>query len=295
MPEQIQHLGYLGNNVPEEYLVTITSFTQWHGPEGLAQAIGKGAKQVNTLLSPYAEYIKSGGNKEVFRREVSTKSGVAKSEEKASTYRVIIKAPIQEKVTFRTESNWTPSSAQALLRTTFSQGIEALTGRTLISRFLSRRQWAGTSPLDFTLNLLFAANSNPLIEVILPAIEIQRMILPFAGEYSLGEWFLAPPGPDPFYIDSLPDLRNPGEIINVRIGKFMNIRKVIVKDATIEFAPRFIQGGAPLAINIAVHFQTFEIQTKESLSKEIFEAREGIEYNMTQEPLQDPMTAFNEV
>jgi hypothetical protein len=75
----------------------------------------------------------------------------------------------------------------------------------------------------------------------------------------------------------------------------MNIRKVIVKDATIEFAPRFIQGGAPLAINIAVHFQTFEIQTKESLSKEIFEAREGIEYNMTQEPLQDPMTAFNEV
>ena len=199
---------------------------------------------------------------------------------------VVITAPMQEQISTRTEATWQPLAASSFLGG-LGGLAQILTGRTLVSRFTSRQTWSGTSPLDFSLNLKFEAINDVYREVLHPIIELQRMSLPFSGHGVksenlegmdfLADLFLAPPGPDPFVIagksvrESIPFLKNKlpqGEIyenITVRVGTLLEFQKVIVKDIQIQIQPKFDRNGIPVEAFAMVHFQTFEIVTKETL------------------------------
>ncbi|MHA1690373.1 MAG: hypothetical protein ACTSU7_01920, partial [Candidatus Heimdallarchaeaceae archaeon] len=84
-------------------------------------------------------------------------------------------------------------------------------------------------------------------------------------------------GPDPFSGFGVEDIKKyfseeeyeakkeREEIITVNIGMIMEIRRVIVKDISIQIPPKFDIRGKPIEAIATVHFQTFEIVTKESL------------------------------
>ena len=200
---------------------------------------------------------------------------------------ILIKAPLQEQFTTRTESTWSLLSAASLAQR-FSELTQALTGRTLINRFANRQYWVGTTPLDFTLNLKFQAVNNARNEVLRPIIELQRMTLPFSGvtgsftgEEGGVDWskiaantFLAPPGPDPFTVGGksirkkipfLNKFKGISEDITIRVGSLLEIKRVVVKDIQVQHLPKFNSDGIPVEAIVTVHFQTFEIVTKETL------------------------------
>jgi len=233
-------LGYRSEDIPEEYLVTIT----------------------DVLPSSY-------------------KQGEGKT--------IVIKAAIQEKITTRLESSWSSLSAASYITGAYNSLLQLVAGRSLVSRFASRRIWSGTTPLDFTLSLKFEAINDTSEEVTKPIRELQRMILPYSGRSEVagdstlssalhaagvaGEFFLAPPGPNPFKIIGLEKIRgvsklhiaDEGENITVQIGNLLKLRKVIVKDISVDHNPKFEKGGATISAVATVHFQTFEILTKETL------------------------------
>lgn len=194
---------------------------------------------------------------------------------------IIIRAPMQEQITTATESSWSPLAASSYL-STFKELSQLLTGRSLVSKYTSRNFWSGTTPMNFTLNLKFQAINDTEQEVLYPIIELQRMSLPFSGHgedaTSAGEFFantfLAAPGPDPYTIGGKSIRGRLGlggyfpaiyEDITVKIGKLLTLRKVVVKSIQIQTPPKFTQSGAPIEANATIQFQTFEIQTKESL------------------------------
>jgi hypothetical protein len=230
-------LGYQGRDIPEEYMVTITDKLP-----------------------------------DLYKKETIVR----------------IRAPLQEKIGTRTESEWSPlSSASALSSILPTQELsQVISGHSTVSRYASRRIWTGGGALDFTLNLKFEAQENVSIEVLKPLIELQRMSLPYSGNGSitpqiksgstgeflrslydnaktlLKESFLYPPGPSPFGDAAA---QGAGEHIIVKLGKFMIIEDVVIKDIGIEVPVRFVEGGAPVGAIVNVHFQTFEMLTKERL------------------------------
>lgn len=203
---------------------------------------------------------------------------------------IIIKAPIQDKITTRTTSTWSPISGASFVSSIYNTLAQITTGRSLVSRFASRRIWSGTSPIDFTLNLKFEAINDTNKEVMQPILELQRMCLPYSGhgvsandavsgaDASIlkkisnvtSEFFLAPPGPEAFSIKgaafgSNRDLLNNEELITILIGKTLTLKKVIIKDIVIDRAPKFEKGGNTISAIASVNFQTFEIITKETI------------------------------
>ncbi len=230
-------LGYQGKDIPEEYMVTITDEQPWLYSQG-----------------------------KIIR----------------------IRAPLQEKISTRTESEWSPLSAASAISSILpTQEIaQFTTGHSTVSRYTSRRIWTGGSTLDFTLNLKFEVQSNATLEVLKPLIELQRMNLPYSSNPSgvpalktgsnmeflsslggsagalLKESFLYPPGPSPF--GNLAKTGT-GEKITVKLGKFMTIVNVVVKDIGIDVPVRMTQGGPPAGCIVTVHFQTYEMLTKETL------------------------------
>ena len=104
---------------------------------------------------------------------------------------IIIRALLQEKIDMTTEADWAPLTASSIV-TGFASEVAQWLGRSLTNRWLSRRIWRGTSPIDFTLNLRFEAEYDAMKEVVMPCRELQRMALPFVGNKKLGEFFLSP-------------------------------------------------------------------------------------------------------
>lgn len=231
-------LGYQGRDVGEEYIITITDLRPRLNNDPRTGVNGK-----KTYAPP-----------------------------------ILIRALLQEKIDLATESDWAPLSAASVV-SRFSSEIAALGGRSLTNKWISRRIWRGTTPIDFTLNLRFEAEFDAVREVLMPCRELHRMALPMVGEKTKGEWFLSPPGPSPIQwgekanasgLSGVMGKIGSGEIIDIRIGKFLTIRRCIVKRISVTYFPRFEAGGNPLGALVQVNFQTFEIITKESLDSEVY-------------------------
>lgn len=198
---------------------------------------------------------------------------------------VTIRASLQEKISTRTEATWSPLTAGAFAQKIFGGLMQYITERSLVSQYASRRIWTGSTPLDFTLNLKFEAVKDTGKEVLRPIVELQRMSLPFSGvddatgsvRRFLAKAFLYPPGPDPFagvrigeireYFTEYKHTPDYYEDITVNIGRIMEIKRSVVKDVMIQQSPKFDRWGRPVEAIATVHFQTFEIVTKEDIDK----------------------------
>jgi len=230
-----QVLGYQGRDVGSEYLIWIHDKRPWLSGE-------------KTRLG-----IKT-------RRQHSTP--------------IIIRALLQDKIDLTTEARWSPLLASSVVTAVAEEVATVAAGRTLVSRWMTRQMWRGTSPLEFTLNLRFEAESNAETEVLCPCRELQRMSLPYIGDQKFGEQFLSPPGPLPASWAGTRFLSGTtkGEDITIRVGKLLNIKRCIIKRVTVSILPKFVVGGAPLSANVTVNFQTYEIITKESLDSNVYYA-----------------------
>ena len=189
---------------------------------------------------------------------------------------VEIRAPIQEEFGMQTEAQWQPLTAAYVINRVGNEAIQAIAQRTTVNRYTSRRVWTGTSPIRFNLNLNFLAVSDPLKEVIYPVMELQRMSLPYAAGW-LGDYFLRPPGPDPFDIGWMNKLtkiftgekRNDGDKITVKVGTFLTISECVVKMIGVKFSKNILRGGFPASAVASIDFETYEIPTKDSLDMDI--------------------------
>ncbi|MHA1859714.1 MAG: hypothetical protein ACTSVF_01270 [Candidatus Asgardarchaeia archaeon] len=214
---------------------------------------------------------------------------------------VTVHAILQGKFPIRTTSEWQPFATAGLLYKEFQALAQMISGRALISRFGRRRMWVGTSPLTLTLPLKFEAVEDPEREVVLPCKMLQRMSLPSGGAVS-GEkhWYdifsMIPPGPNPFTVEfleeipsiygkdvggellqlarKLPGVRGLGDIINIHIGTFLFIPRVIIKEVQVEFDSKFTKEGYPISASASLIFETFEIMTKESLDEHVYKVKE---------------------
>ncbi len=203
------------------------------------------------------------------RPRLQNKIGV-RTKQSTQRQKVIIRALLQEKFEMATESDWAPLTAATIV-TRMGAETAALFQRSLVSRWLSRRIWRGTSPIDFTLKLRFEAESDALREVKLPCVELQRLNLPYVGNKVAGEYFLSPPGPAPIQLGT-PDDKGFGEIINITIGGLVYIKRCVVKRVAVTYHDRFEIGGLPMGADVLINFQTYEIMTKESLDSGVYDA-----------------------
>ena len=230
-------LGYQGKDVPEEYVVEI-----------------RDQRPVN--------YIESQG------------TGVYKGTSKYKFKKlVVIRGLLQHNIDIKTTAQWSPLSASNFATKLATEVTQLVAGRTLVSKWGSRQVWMGTSPLDFTINLRFEAINDPTKEVLEPCKELQRMILPYTKGKHGDKLLMFPPGPlatGGIRAWFRGTSQTEGEIISVRIGKLLKMSRVIIRDINHTFMNRFEEGGNPMSANVVIHFQTFEVLTKNSLEDELY-------------------------
>ena len=229
-------LGYQGTDVPEEYIVEIHD----QRPTTYVESQGTGVAKTTSRYK--------------FKEEVT------------------IRGLLQHDIDIKTTAQWSPLSAASFAPKMLSEVTQLVLGRALVTKWGSRQVWMGTSPLDFTINLRFEAINDPVKEVLAPCKELQRMILPYTkGKYG-DKLLMLPPGP--LAAGGIREIlglsADEGEIISVRIGKLLRMNKVIIRDINHTFMNRFEEGGNPMSANVAIHFQTFEILTKNSLEDELY-------------------------
>lgn len=235
-------LGYQGRDVPDEYIVEIHD----QRPASYVSSQGTG--------------VYRGTSKYKFKEEVT------------------VRALLQHDISIKTTARWGALTAASFAPKMVAEAVLAATGRALITKWGSRQIWTGTSPLDFTLNLRFEAINDSEKEVLAPCRELQRMILPYTRGAHGNQVLMLPPGP--LAIGSIRKFlgaADEGEIISIRIGKFMTMSKVIILEVNHNIKNRWEEGGNPVSADVSVHFQTYEVLTKNSLEDELYHVSKRVQ------------------
>lgn len=146
------------------------------------------------------------------------------------------------------------------------QAVNALFGKSqsLINPITSRRMWKGTTPLKLKLDFYFSAVNTVDREVIEPCLRLQRLVLPSKGDnFGIGSFslpLLTPPGPSPLNPEQ-------GDQIKITIGNFLILEQVIIKSVLVTYDNKLDGDGLPVNATVSLEIETYEILTKEKLSK----------------------------
>jgi len=206
-----------------------------------------------------------------------------------------VRAPLQDDIRFRVSSTWDSFIPQA---SGDVAALAAMFGRSLVTRWSSRRIWLGTTPITINLLLKFDAVYDAYREVVMPCLILQQMALPSSqGSQQVSGTFienlLVPPGPSPFQgtAGNVKDiLERNQDRISIRIGTQWVFNNVIIKEADVVFKNKFTPEGQPTTAEVNVTFETYEIMTKESL-KEVYHGGERERKYTTEEGTTPPVTA----
>lgn len=121
-------------------------------------------------------------------------------------YQVIIHCPDQKIMVTASLPTEYVTEVNSVYEDTFSQGFAGLldpgvnnvgkvTGKSFVTQFLTAQIWQGTSPMEFSLPLVFQVESDPAQDVLLPLMRLYSLVLPSAP---IPDGFLQSPGP---YLD----------------------------------------------------------------------------------------------
>lgn len=194
---------------------------------------------------------------------------------------------MQEKTTFRATSEWGTFIPIGGMQGLTNQLSQLFGGRTLMTKFMSRRIWKGTSPITIALDFNFQSVNNTLTNVVYPAQALLSMALPSVSNlkvFGQNLPLLKAPGPSPFHFKQeqeevkgmgatarqfLPGLKG-GDIITLSVGNHLFFPSVIVKEVTPTFDTRMDPDGWPISATVNVLFETYEIITKEDLENIFF-------------------------
>jgi hypothetical protein len=197
-----------------------------------------------------------------------------------------IQCPIQKQFEVKTGSSWIqiipPSMLEGLNQ------INSMTGAlgfSLYQKFFSRRIWNGSKPLEIRLPMKFVAVNDAFQDVVSPVQRLLKMTLPRRGAMILPDqisaantWLkpanlsipqtqmLIPPGPDPFTEVGLGGKQLTGDRIDIYFGKIACFRNVIISDVAATFDSRIDVNGKPIAADVDISFQTYEMYTAEDIN-----------------------------
>jgi hypothetical protein len=265
---------------------------------GIASAVGM-VPGLGKLLGTYSFDNKKAGETAptASKSGMVSDDGTALSESykmtiESSTLKHTVHAIIQNKVGFFVNGEWAPFMPTTGLSNEINQITQLMFKRVLIARFTSRRIWSGTSPVELTLGLAFNALTDARLNVVTPVLKLLQMASPSETSQGTGIKTLIPPGPSPFYTDadveaikkgtteylgeasgklteSVIEHIKDGDEITVSIGKYLKFEKVVVKNVSPVFDTKHDANGFPIAANVQITFQTYEIPTKQSLENMI--------------------------
>lgn len=187
-----------------------------------------------------------------------------------------VRAVLQDKLSLTVTSEWEPFVDMSGISNLIHGAVQFASHRALVSRWTSRRIWKGTSPLRITLTLKFEAVYDAGREVTDACLALQQMVLPGQPKKFLGVPLLAPPGPSPHlyegeendFVKKVGDwAKEGGDEINIIIGKLMEFKSVIIKDAQTNIEPKFTVEGDPVGATVDLVFETYEIFTKDAIAE----------------------------
>jgi hypothetical protein len=201
---------------------------------------------------------------------------------------------LQEKTQFTITSEWGSFIPIGGLQNTSNQISQLFGGRTLMTKWMSRRIWKGTSPISIALDFHFQSITDTKKNVIYPTQALMAMCLPSVAPVDLkfnvlgrpvdlGSLpLLKAPGPSPFQFSdekesikgmgagkALPGLQG-GDRIHLSIGTHLDFPSVIVRRVVPVFDTKMDKDGWPISSNVMVEFETYEIITKEDLDNIFF-------------------------
>jgi hypothetical protein len=216
----------------------------------------------------------------------------------SSNLKVVVVAIMQDKTTFGVTSDWEPFLPLGAVSQAANTVTTGLTGRALLSRFMTRRIWKGTSPVSITMNLMFQSVTDTYTNVIAPCKALMQMALPSDTGTVFGTVnipLVAPPGPSPFVTadadseqqqsgtpaegntadqkktnavkDFISAMRGGGDQITVRIGNYLVFKSVIVREVRPVLDTKLSVDGWPISAEVAVTFESYEIMTKQTLDQ----------------------------
>lgn len=218
---------------------------------------------------------------------------------------------LQESIQMNNGSRWEPFIPTAMLDSgNKALQLISLGHRSLITKASSRRMWMGSTPLSLSLTMRFEAVSDAALEVTEACKILQKITSPSdpsngagTGVLEIAEAFknsdviglgralsntpvLIPPGPTPFTLDGVLNLRSSGnlgggvginttkerlsggDIIIIEIGKFLTFYNVVINgDVKVTIPPMMTNGGDPISATVSIQFETYEMITTEELDK----------------------------
>lgn len=146
--------------------------------------------------------------------------------------------------------------------------------------------WQETDPLTFSLSVALHTNTDPLNDVIKPALHLASLIVPSTtGENGKESWNLIPPGPNiAALLEQLGDgaasvsadlqnkkvLAKSKGVFNVEIGNYLSIPQVIITGVEPVFSKTLVEveGSGklvPVSCKMGLEMTTASIATKEML------------------------------
>jgi len=194
---------------------------------------------------------------------------------------------MQDDIQLKVASRWEPIvPTNALAIGNILTQVITKGEKSLISKAVSRRIWAGATPIVMALNLRFEAVNDAHREVVEPCRILQSLALP--SEYAADPDkavskvpLLGPPGPTPFMLEKLATYKRSnkvmqqasdffddfkgGDLIVIELGSFVTFWNVIVSEVTLQVPPRFTPEGEPVSATVSMVFETYEMPTVESL------------------------------
>jgi hypothetical protein len=169
-------------------------------------------------------------------------------------------ANLPERFNLQFSSNWsTPLSGSdfaewtgnALQSSGAERALRAITGAIGIStklRSQSMNVWESSSPLQFSIDMIFNAFNNTLADVQDKHKAILKLAAPSMGE---DRQLLRAPGP------TVIDEALGGRSITLWIGNYLRIKNVIINSVSSDVESQFDANGIPISLAINIGVQSF--------------------------------------
>lgn len=149
-----------------------------------------------------------------------------------------------------------------------ARSAEVFTRVNRIFQLASHQVWSGSSPISFSLPLLFDAVEDAEIDVVLPIKQLMSLALPFRGDTGalndvsggkLDNYLLKPPGP----VISNPNYGR----VSMQIGNMNYFHSVLITDVNVTFDTRMTKNGAPISASADVSVVTVNTPTQDDIDK----------------------------
>jgi len=149
-----------------------------------------------------------------------------------------------------------------------ARGAEVFSRVSRVFQLASHQVWTGSSPISFSIPMLFDAVEDAEKDVVLPIKQLMSLTLPFRGDTGalndvtggkLDQYLLKPPGP----VISNPDYGR----VSMQIGNMNYYHSVLINDVNVTFDTRMTKNGAPISASVDVAVTTVNTPTQDDIEK----------------------------